>query len=76
LRTLYKATPKELLDPIVYRKEDSDEVAFARGEAFHDRIYGRNPTYDDNANNLAAPDYHFIVRSKIPSPSYNHDIFS
>lgn len=67
LRNLYNATPQKLLDPTLYRQGDTDEIAFARGEEFHKRIYGPNPNYNENANNLAAPDYHFIVRSrKIP----------
>ena len=60
---LYNATPKDLVNPTLYRKDDTDEVAFVRGEEFHDRIYRPNPSYDENANRLAAPDYHYIVRS-------------
>lgn len=63
VRQLYNATPKDLVDPTLYRKDDTDEVAFVRGEEFHERIYGPNPNYDENANHLAAPDYHYIVRS-------------
>lgn len=76
LRNLYNATPKDLLDPTRYRKNDTDEIAFARGEEFHKRIYGPNPSYEDNANNLAAPDYHYIVRSKYACQSGFYVIFN
>ncbi|CAL5867826.1 uncharacterized protein PFLUO_LOCUS2047 [Penicillium psychrofluorescens] len=73
LRNLYNATPKDLLDPTRYRKNDTDEIAFARGEEFHKRIYGPNPSYEDNANNLAAPDYHYIVRNYFYGRIFSYD---
>ncbi|KAK5454044.1 hypothetical protein LTS15_006044 [Exophiala xenobiotica] len=60
-RQLLKATPEHLKDPTVYRSQESQEVAFKRGEDMLDRIYKRIPGYDMSLVSEASSDYGWIV---------------
>ncbi|KAK5192631.1 hypothetical protein LTR99_009615 [Exophiala xenobiotica] len=64
-RQLLNATPEHFKDPTVYRSQESQEVAFKRGEDMLDRIYKRIPGYDMSLVSEASPDYGWIVNSRL-----------
>jgi hypothetical protein len=43
--------------------QEDAATAAARGKVLHNKIYGRNPSFNPQATVDASPDYAFVIRS-------------